>query len=224
VSATILDIIKSRCDTVESSSSVFYAHDGSASRVRAGQVLFNADDPSDSVYFLVDGDAKGCLGEGDVLVTTSLLRAPAVFGDRDVLAGCPARETVQFVTSGRVVWWERQRFLDAWRHDAELRELLAVDLARRHVASLQLEALRRLPSEARVAHLFHTFQRSSATADKDEIMGASGLSRRAFARCLTALRRAKILSGKGSDLRVDLTSLATSDMVFEAIFHSLRLT
>ncbi len=103
MSATILDIIKSRCDTVESSSSVFYAHDGSASRVRAGQVLFHADDPSDSVYFLVDGDAKGCLGEGDVLVTTSLLRAPAVFGDRDVLAGCPARETVQFVTSGRVV-------------------------------------------------------------------------------------------------------------------------
>ena len=52
------------------------------------QLVFHTLDPLEEVYLLVEGEVRLFAGEGELSRTTLLLRAPALFGDRDIAAGC----------------------------------------------------------------------------------------------------------------------------------------
>jgi CRP-like cAMP-binding protein len=122
-------------------------HSGPAIRARQGQAVFSQGDPSDAVYLLVSGEvAMNVSVEGDEVKsqTTCLFRAPALMGDRDLLAQVPAIEGARCLTAARLLVFPADVFMAQWNSDTELVRALSEDLSRRSAASvlmLNLEAL-----------------------------------------------------------------------------------
>src|SRR5687768_834363 len=127
-------------------------HDGPALRIRRGQAAFHEGDPSDAIYLLVEGEMRMFVArpdDGDER-TTLLLRAPAIFGDRDVLAEGPARESAAALTPARLVIFERALFFEAW-NDRSFADRVARDLAARSALTATFAALGLSPLLHRVA-------------------------------------------------------------------------
>lgn len=116
-------------------------------RARLGQTIFYEGDPSDAVYVLIEGEVRSFVSraEDTNAKTTLLLRAPALFGDRDVLTGTSARETTVCLTPSRLLSWPSDTFFEAWTADTNLRSLVAQDLAARYTRTLELAALQLSP-------------------------------------------------------------------------------
>jgi len=112
-------------------------------RARQGQTIFDEGDPSDAIYLLIEGRVRTLVsqGQGDGTHTTALLRAPALFGDRDLLLEREAAETAVCLSASRLYAWESGHFLERWRAEPELQRWLSRDLAARYAASLELTAL-----------------------------------------------------------------------------------
>src|SRR5688572_22112201 len=99
---------------------IWSTHDGPALRIRRGQAVFHEGDPSDAIYLLIEGEMRMFVArpdDGDER-TTLLLRAPAIFGDRDLLAEGPARESAAALTPARLAIFEHERFFEAWSERA----------------------------------------------------------------------------------------------------------
>src|SRR5688572_3814922 len=77
------------------------AHQGASLRANRGQAIFYEADPADAVYVLLEGIVRTFVSFGEDAPeerTTLLLRAPAIFGDRDVLASGVAQESAEALT------------------------------------------------------------------------------------------------------------------------------
>jgi CRP-like cAMP-binding protein len=119
-------------------------HSGAALRARQGQEVFAQGDPSDAVYLLIAGEVSLSVSveEQDVAErTTALLRAPALLGDRDLIAQAPALEGARCLTAARLLVFPEAAFWAEWNSDAALARALSEDLARRMASSLLLRRL-----------------------------------------------------------------------------------
>lgn len=155
-------------------------------RGRADQALYHAGDPSDAVYFLVSGVARAYVGEGQSSRTTLLIKAPALLGDRDVLAGCNARDTVRLVTKSKLITWSREEFMAEWMRSPELRAMVTDDLARRYATTIRWIELDSLHLTDRLSTLLAVL--GGPQPSIDELASMLGLSRRSIFRALAELR------------------------------------
>ncbi|MEZ0310351.1 MAG: Crp/Fnr family transcriptional regulator [Myxococcota bacterium] len=155
-------------------------------RARAEQALYHAGDPSDGVYILASGYARAYVGEGSASRTTLLVRAPAILGDRDVLANCSARDTVRLVTPSRLMTLSREEFIREWEGSSELRNWLTDDLARRYATTIRWIELDSMSLVERLSRLLRVLE--TPTPSIDILASMLGLSRRSIFRALAELR------------------------------------
>lgn len=155
-------------------------------RARAEQALYHAGDPSDGVYILASGYARAYVGEGSASRTTLLVRAPAILGDRDVLANCSARDTVRLVTPARLMTISREEFVQEWEGSAQLRSWLTDDLARRYATTIRWIELDSLSLVERLSRLLRVLETPAPSIDV--LASMLGLSRRSIFRALAELR------------------------------------
>lgn len=155
-------------------------------RARAEQALYHAGDPSDGVYVLTSGYARAYVGEGTTSRTTLLVRAPAILGDRDVLANCTARDTVRLVTPSRLMTISREEFIREWEGSSQLRSWLTDDLARRYATTIRWIELDSLNLVERLSRLLRVLETPAPSIDV--LASMLGLSRRSIFRALAELR------------------------------------
>ncbi len=155
-------------------------------RARADQALYHAGDPSDGVYILTSGYARAYVGEGSASRTTLLVRAPAILGDRDVLANCTARDTVRLVTPARLMTVSREDFVQEWESSTELRNWLTDDLARRYATTIRWIELDSLSLVERLSRLLKVLETPAPSIDV--LASMLGLSRRSIFRALAEIR------------------------------------
>lgn len=180
-------------------------------RARADQALYHAGDPSDGVYILTSGYARAYVGEGGASRTTLLVRAPAILGDRDVLAGCSARDTVRLVTAARLMTISREEFLREWERSTELRGWLTDDLARRYATTIRWIELDSLSLVERLQRLLRVLETPAPSIDV--LASMLGLSRRSIFRALAELRE------RGAEEVAAANAEASEDE--HALVHSL---
>jgi CRP-like cAMP-binding protein len=118
---------------------------GAGLRARKDQTLYFEDDPGDTVYVLLEGHLVAFNTPDDELSreqATLLLEAPAVIGDREVVAGISCQETVACLSPCKLVVCPRDRFLAAWE-EPDFRTLVSLDLLRRYASHMQMASLQR---------------------------------------------------------------------------------
>jgi CRP-like cAMP-binding protein len=180
-------------------------------RGRADQALFHSGDPSDAVYLLVSGFARGYVGEGQSSRTTLLIKAPALLGDRDVLAGCNARDTVRLVSKSKLITWSREDFIAEWTHSPELRALVTDDMARRYATTIRWIELDSLQLTDRLSTLLNVL--GGPQPSIDELAAMLGLSRRSIFRALAELReRSAVISDDAQEEKVSLVHSLAPDV------------
>lgn len=155
-----------------------------ALRGRRNQMLLHASDPSDAVYLLIRGEARCSVDGRFGGRTTLLLRAPALVGDRDVLARADARENIDLLTPSQVLVWTRDEFLAEWDQDESLRAWLFRDIAARYAASLAFAELAAAPAEARVHAVVATLRDESI--DVSYLSRACGVAEKTASRALAS--------------------------------------
>ena len=122
--------------------------------------------------------------EDDTQRTTLLLRAPAIFGDRDLLADCPARESAAALTPSRLLIFDREAFFAAWREPA-FADRIARDLAARSAMTAVLASLGLSPLPHRIALMM----RGNAGASVEYLAEIACTTQKSVARALTELKK-----------------------------------
>lgn len=153
---------------------------------RAGQRLYRADEPVDEIYVLVTGYARAYVGERGNGRTTLLMNGPAILGDREVLAGGTARDSVRLLTAGHLISISREDFLSEWFQSAELRAWLTRDLVNRYASSLSWFALETSSLADRVSGLLRVLE--SLGLPVRALAAVLGVSERSVFRALAELR------------------------------------
>ncbi|MEO1480929.1 MAG: cyclic nucleotide-binding domain-containing protein [Myxococcota bacterium] len=158
---------------------------GRAVRGRRAQVLYHATDPSDAVYLLLSGEAR-CYVDGEHgAQTTLLVRAPAVLGDRDVLAGTESTESIDLLSPSRLLLWSHDEFLREWAGNDSLRHWLFRDVAGRYAASLRFAALATAPAKTRVQAVAASLRLDRI--DTEFLAQACGVAEKTAARALASM-------------------------------------
>jgi CRP-like cAMP-binding protein len=197
-------------------------------RVRAtmGQVIFYQGDPSDAVYLLLDGEVRSAVSassneSGET--TTLLLRAPAMFGDRDVLTSSVALETAQCLTQSTLVAIPAPEFLALWTKKPELREVLALDLVTRYARTLAIVELEQSPLALRVAALLEERARRNIAEmpSKKYLCLATSSADKSVVRAIATLRESKVLAVEEGRAILDLAKLRELEAPEVASYHSL---
>lgn len=120
--------------------------------VKAGQVLFNAGDPGDGFYAVLEGALRVVLrgSEGEQLL--AILSPGTIFGEMSLFDGEPRSATVVAGRPSRVAFFEKSavfRFADD--HPAVYRHMLCIVGRRLRAANATLAAHSLLPLPGRVA-------------------------------------------------------------------------
>jgi CRP-like cAMP-binding protein len=189
---------------------IWGAHSGRALRVKRRQVVFHEGDPSDGVYLLIEGEVRTFAGTDDAERTTSLLRAPALFGDRDAIAGVDAQDGASALLPSRLLVFDR----------ADLDALVAADaafvlrdLAERGARAAALASLAMLPIADRVLRIASD---AAAIPDLDYLADIAGATPKSISRAVAELRKTGHLL-EGEPLRC-----ARPAEVADSVFHSIR--
>ncbi|MEZ0314654.1 MAG: Crp/Fnr family transcriptional regulator [Myxococcota bacterium] len=153
---------------------------------RAGQRLYRADEPVDEIYILVSGYARAYVGERGNGRTTLLMCGPAILGDREVLAGSTARDSVRLLTPGHLISIPREDFLNEWFSSAELRAWITRDLVGRYASSLSWFALETSSLADRLSGLLGVL--ASLGLPVRALAAVLGVSERSVFRALAELR------------------------------------
>jgi CRP-like cAMP-binding protein len=217
----IHDTLVACCGRSRSCHELWAAHRGAAVRARRHQAVFHADDPSDAFYLLLEGEMRAFVGVRPETRTTLLLRAPAFFGDRDLLAKTPASETYELLTPGRILVWEGTAFTSEYEQHETLRRFVGSDLIRRYVRATLTAMLSVMPLPQRIAHFLGAMARHGAGAlpDLAYLARVLDVAERPVSRALTELRRDGILTVNGGDFSV--RSDASAETEPARLFHSL---
>lgn len=131
------------------------AHEGRALVTRPDQLIFSEQDPLTELYLLVSGTVRLFVGEGPTRRTTLLLTAPALFADRDLLAGCAvSQEAARSVERAHLLCHPAANLAEAWAQEA-LRPAWTKDLLRRAARASRFAAYLAQPLEDRLLWLLH---------------------------------------------------------------------
>lgn len=170
------------------SESVWLAHTAAQLRVRAGQSVLFEDDPSDAVYLLVDGHLQFSMSRGNEgsAHVTHLAQGPCLFGDRDLLGGRPAQESVMALDAARVLRFPADDFLAAWGQDAHFAHWCIADMNHRFAQSLQVGRWSGLVLPLRLALYLRAHPAPNSAAWLSAVTGAQEKS---VLRALASLRK-----------------------------------
>lgn len=159
---------------------------GPALQTRSDQQIYEAGDPADDVYLLLDG--LMCVRTGEAQRQIALvLRAPALWGELEPMAGEPTRSSsLDAVGVARVLRFDLEA-LTAARQDPSF--------LRWHEQDLALRLLRVLGSgsgtwrnlEARLAHLRAVFCEEPEHLSQEKLARLNGASLKAVQRALKKL-------------------------------------
>jgi CRP-like cAMP-binding protein len=177
----------------------------SAIRTRQDQVLYYEDDPSDSIYLLVEGHLVAFVSSGEEEgreQASLLLAAPALIGDREALLGIRCQETVACLSSCRVIAFEKEAFLAEL--DPELRLLILNDLAERYASHMQMAWIQRQNISTKLRYVL-----AGLRAVEQEVPSIDRLAALVRANPKTVKRGLKMLEEEPSPLALPL-------------FHSMR--
>jgi CRP-like cAMP-binding protein len=126
-------------------------HDGRSLTTRADQLIYVELDPPSEVYLLTRGWVQLFVGDGKQRQTSLFLRAPALFGDRDVIAGCAiTHESARSVSSANLLCFSRESLEEAYAADRDFADALHRDLVVRYARSLTFSSFRAMNLENRV--------------------------------------------------------------------------
>ncbi|MBK6689519.1 MAG: Crp/Fnr family transcriptional regulator [Deltaproteobacteria bacterium] len=126
------------------------AHRGRALITRPDQLIYGEQDPLTEVYLLVSGLVRLFVGDDANRRTTGILSPPALFGDRDLLAGCPvSQESARSVERAHLLCFMTTDLDTAWA-DPHLREVWTTDLLRRSARASRFAAYLSQPLEDRL--------------------------------------------------------------------------
>lgn len=102
-------------------------------RLRAGDTLFQKDDPGDGVYLLLSGQLNGHVisATGRELVLTTILPV-RLFGELAVLDDLPRSLTISAVTDSRLLHMSDRRFRKTLETEPRVALNLATELGRRN--------------------------------------------------------------------------------------------
>jgi CRP-like cAMP-binding protein len=166
---------------------------GSSVRVRAQQIIFHEGDPSDAIYVLLEGEVRTSVcPEGGADHTTLLYGAPALLGDRDLLANVAAQESAMALTPSRLVLFPRAALREA---QAEIGPALLEDLARRYTRTLVWARLSQAPLQARLGMLLRDCLAIRAELPAPAYLAeALAASPKSISRAMMQLRELSILS------------------------------
>lgn len=178
---------------------------------RAGQRLYRADEPVDEVYVLVSGYARAYVGEKGAGRTTLLMRGPSLLGDREMLTGSDARDSVRLLTPAHLITIPREDFLAEWHRSAELRSWLTRDLMRRYTSSLSWFTLETSSLADRVSGLIAVLEPLGLPVRA--IAGVLGVSERSVFRALAELRSRKA-AGEAVE---DDAAVAAGDLLYSLV-------
>jgi CRP-like cAMP-binding protein len=200
---------------------LWLAAGGSGIRTKKGQRIYDEEDPADAVYLLLEGSAVGLSVRDDNPVSeqaTILLTAPALLGDREMIAGIPLQETVGCLSNCRILCWSREAFLERWAGSA-MKMLLAKDLAARFASAMQLATIQRLKVPRKVHLVLDALQganRPIVEPTPELLATIVGANRKTVQRALRTLERQGSLERGGRVARPPTEKLRLP------LFHSLR--
>ncbi|MEM8853368.1 MAG: Crp/Fnr family transcriptional regulator, partial [Pseudomonadota bacterium] len=120
--------------------------------VKAGQALFEAGDPGDGFYALLEGSLKVVLRGEDGEQLLALLSPGALFGELSLFDGRPRSATVLAAKASRVAFFDKSavfRFCDD--NPAVYRHMLGIVGRRLRASNESLAARSLLPLSGRVA-------------------------------------------------------------------------
>ncbi|WP_420394411.1 Crp/Fnr family transcriptional regulator [Acuticoccus sp.] len=120
--------------------------------IKAGQAVFEAGDPGDGFYALIEGSLHVVLRGEDGEQVLAILSPNAVFGEMSLFDGEPRSATVVAVRPSRVAFFERSavyRFADD--HPAVYRHMLGIVGRRLRASNASLAARSLLPLPGRIA-------------------------------------------------------------------------
>jgi CRP-like cAMP-binding protein len=200
-------------------------HGGAALRAKTGQAIFYESDPADAVYLLVEGVVITSVSFGEDEEserTTSILRAPAIFGDRDILADVSARESAEAYSAASLLLWDRAALLAQWETDPELRARLGRDLAARYAKSCALASIFIAPLAHRIAAILRDEAEAGVkeAAPVERIAKITRAAPKSVLRALAALREQQAIGESG--LTLDESKLAQLGVTRTPISHTLR--
>jgi len=153
---------------------------------RAGQRLYRADEPIEEIYVLLSGYARAYVGERGSGRTTLLVKGPALLGDRELIAGCDARDSVRLLTTASIISVPREDFLSEWSSSADLRAWITADLVKRYTSSLSWFALETSTLAERVSGLLAILEPLGLPVR--DLASVLGVSERSVFRALAELR------------------------------------
>lgn len=129
---------------------VVEAHQGRALITRPDQLIYGEQDPLTEIYLLVSGLVRLFVGDDANRRTTAILGPPALFGDRDLLAGCPvSQESARSVERAHLLCFPTSDLQTAWA-DPILHDALTTDLLRRSARASRFAAYLAQPLEDRL--------------------------------------------------------------------------
>lgn len=126
--------------------------------------MYSELDPLTEAYLLTSGTVRLFVGEGVSAKTTLLLGAPALFGDRDILAACAvSQESARSVSKANLLCYDRAEVLDAFESASDVRAVWVQDLLARYARSIRHIGYLAQPIEKRVLWLLYEEQRAGRT-------------------------------------------------------------
>jgi CRP/FNR family transcriptional regulator, cyclic AMP receptor protein len=130
--------------------------------IKAGQAVFEAGDPGDGFYALLEGSLRVLLRGEEGEQVLAILSSGAIFGEMSLFDGEPRSASVVAARASRVAFFDKAsvfRFAD--EHPAVYRHMLAIVGRRLRASNATLAARSLLPLAGRVAqtmlHLADTF-------------------------------------------------------------------
>ncbi|MCB9557139.1 MAG: Crp/Fnr family transcriptional regulator [Deltaproteobacteria bacterium] len=158
-------------------------------------------------------------GEGGMRVAIRDLRAPAVFGEFELLSGSErSMHSVQALTYSTLLWVPKDSFLELVRREHAFSLAVLSDISRRHCIAVSNErvfALSRLRTRL-ASYLLTELERESidmanlaiVEVTQTDLADLLGVSLRAIAKEVAALRRAGVLDWQRGGCRIrDLDAL-----------------
>lgn len=98
--------------------------------IDAHQTLFNEGEPSDSVYYLIEGHLEGVKSDR-TKTKVAAIRAGELVGEVDVVADEPRGMTVNATRNSRLIKINKQMFIKYFQSNPDLVSVLAQSMARR---------------------------------------------------------------------------------------------
>lgn len=162
-------------------------------RFRAGRKILREGSEAGQVFCLVDGGVRiyhRAPGGEDGEIVVKLFRAPAFFGEMEVLLGIPWLETVETVLPSEVIRIAGPAFVRVLRAESKLAFALVQDLTLRLcIATEHARVLAFASLESRLASLMLDHVRLFGVEDPRGVLVDVKISQETLARSLAASRK-----------------------------------